>query len=265
VWEVPELVRRTRHSLHNCFTSFSSLDLKVLVGIKAELSNPLKDAPDKGILNLSVECPAVASSKFIGRRGDDLANELTQSLQRAFGQGRLNQGCGIDLGALCIVKGKACWTIYADCVVLCDGGSLIDALSIGTLVALMTTHLPKVSVVGADEEEPEIEVDDDLSESTALDVSNGPVITSVSSIGSCYVVDCTTQEELCATASLEVAVNAQGAVNGVSQKHRGTGATASLSPGQIDEMIEFGRGIGMQVAQALSQFVVTRGQTVVIK
>ncbi len=36
---------------------------------------------------------------------------------------------GIDLQQLSIIKGKACWTVFVDALVLNDDGNVLDALS----------------------------------------------------------------------------------------------------------------------------------------
>lgn len=90
---------------------------------------------------------------------------------------------GVDLKSLNIITGKTCWVVYVDAVILNDAGNVLDALSYAALAALANTRIPRVEIVaGEDGDEPEIELDDDMSNSILLDVSNVPVIVSVSQV-----------------------------------------------------------------------------------
>lgn len=41
----------------------------------------------------------------------------------------MSAATGIDLQQLSIIKGKACWAVYVDALVLNDDGDVLDALS----------------------------------------------------------------------------------------------------------------------------------------
>ena len=80
-----------------------------------------------------------------------------------------------------INKGKSCWTLFVDALVLNDDGNVLGALSLATMAALANTRLPKVDVImGADGEEPEIEVDGDMDNSVPLGISQVPVVVPLS-------------------------------------------------------------------------------------
>jgi hypothetical protein len=53
---------------------------------------------------------------------------------------------GLDLTPLCIIPGKAAWSLYVDALVLNDAGGVLSALSIAALSALTATRLPRVTV-----------------------------------------------------------------------------------------------------------------------
>jgi hypothetical protein len=53
---------------------------------------------------------------------------------------------GLDLTPLCIIPGKAAWSLYVDALVLNDAGGVLSALSIAALAALAATRLPRVTV-----------------------------------------------------------------------------------------------------------------------
>ncbi|CAG9461666.1 unnamed protein product [Pedinophyceae sp. YPF-701] len=226
-------------------------DTQVLVGVKAELATPSPDAPDRGFLRFSVECPAVASPMYIGKRGQEAANELAQSLERALGAGKSGRGAAIDLSTLKIVSGKACWAVWVDCIVLSNSGSTIDACSIGVRAALMGTRMPKVSVADESSSEPEIEVDDEPGSAWPLDTANVPLVVSVHALGPRAVVDCTAVEEACASCAVEVCVDDGGRVVGVSQR----GGSVPLQV--LSEMRECGRAAGARLGRAVARFVAT--------
>lgn len=125
----------------------------------------------------------------------------------------------LDLGALRIVSGKTCWVLYIDALVLDIDGAALDAISIAVKAALADARIPKVELVQGEDpgDEPEYEVDDDPEHATRLDVSGVPVTLSVCRLGSACVVDPTADEEECAAAVVAVAVDASGAVCGISK------------------------------------------------
>lgn len=54
---------------------------EVLVGVKCEIGAPDDARPNDGRVVFSVECSPLASPEFRGRGGDELAAELTRSMQ----------------------------------------------------------------------------------------------------------------------------------------------------------------------------------------
>eukprot|EP00879_Flechtneria_rotunda_P014709 GHRR01015370.1.p1 GENE.GHRR01015370.1~~GHRR01015370.1.p1 ORF type:complete len:284 (+),score=64.02 GHRR01015370.1:281-1132(+) len=187
----------------------------VLVGVKVELGAPDSSTPSQGHLQVSVECSSCASPEFKGRGGEDWGIELAQALEASL-VGSPAAGAGLDLKALCLVPGKTCWIVYVDALVLNDGGNVLDALSIASRAALGLTRVYKVEVSMNDEDEPEIELTGERVGSP-LDISNVPVIVSVSQVGNQSVVDLCAEEEPCAGASLRVAVNSQARIVGITK------------------------------------------------
>lgn len=55
---------------------------------------------------------ANATPDFEGRGGENLAVEISNSLESAYGS-----ALAFDLTKLCILKGKKCWKIYVDILV----------------------------------------------------------------------------------------------------------------------------------------------------
>lgn len=55
---------------------------------------------------------ANATPDFEGRGGDDLAEEVSNSLSSAY-----KSQSAFDLSQLCILKGRKCWKLYVDILV----------------------------------------------------------------------------------------------------------------------------------------------------
>lgn len=105
--------------------------------------------------------------------GTRLASQLTRLLLT-----RGDKGPAIDLCALCIIRGTACWALYIDCIVMAAGGSPLMALCAGIHKALQDTRVPRVSVDDAieDASAEDIEVDLDAIAGVPVDVSRLPVV-----------------------------------------------------------------------------------------
>eukprot|EP00123_Amoebidium_parasiticum_P014112 comp22337_c0_seq1/m.33219 comp22337_c0_seq1/g.33219 ORF comp22337_c0_seq1/g.33219 comp22337_c0_seq1/m.33219 type:complete len:298 (-) comp22337_c0_seq1:454-1347(-) len=216
----------------------------VLVGVKAELGEPLADTPDQGRVLFSVDCSASASPAFEGRGGEVLSTEIARALTRL-----VEGGKALDLQSLCVIKGKQCWILYVDAVVLVHGGNLLDAISFAVKAALFNTRIPKIKLVEGDDDEPiDIELDDDPSACVPLDTSRLPVIITLTKIGARHIVDATMEEEACMMARLFVGVDGDGNLC-LLQK----GGFGGVDPGALYEMVESGRRIGKEMIAALDR------------
>jgi len=217
----------------------------VIVGIKAIVSEVLASTPYEGRIEFFVDCSANASPVFEGRGGDDLALELSKSLERTFCQGSL------DLSSLCIIPGKSCWTLYIDALILECGGNLFDALSIGIKSALSDTRIPNLTVIGEGEEQ-DFEVSDDPYDSTPIDISNVPLLITLNKIGNRFVVDATPEEEVCSDAHLLISINERG--NCCSVQKRGQ---CGIHPDLLFEMMQIGKNIGTDLNKKLDELLQT--------
>lgn len=220
----------------------------VIVGVKAEIGSPDPDRPDCGRLNFAVECSPVASPAFRGRGGDELSGELARALERSMYPGPSGRGGGLDLSALSIVSGKTCWVVYVDVLLLNIGGNLHDAAAAATKAALADARIPRVEVVPGEDptDEPDYEVDDDPAQAQRLDTSGLPLCVTVSQIGPHCVVDLTAEEELCSSASLQVAINSSGAVCGLTKRRQ-----QGVDPSVLLEMVEVAQRAAARLHAAL--------------
>jgi len=213
----------------------------ILVGVKAELETPLPGSPNAGRLEFFVDCSANATPAFEGRGGEDLATEISRVLARSYQSQNV-----LDLTKLSVLAGRTCWILYVDILVLEVGGNLFDAVSLAVKAALFSTKIPVVSVTAVDGGEPEIELSDDPYSCTRLDVSNAPVLVTLTRIGNHCIVDSTPEEESCSGASLVVAVIPTGDLATVKKVGGG-----SFHPDTLMAATKMAVGVGKDVNEAL--------------
>ncbi|CAB3363999.1 Hypothetical predicted protein [Cloeon dipterum] len=175
----------------------------VLVAVKCEIDNPPSNFPDEGKLDFFVDCSANATPQFEGKGGEQLAVELAALMSRAY-QTRES----FNLSTLSIIKGMKCWKLCIDVLILECGGSLIDAISMGTKAALADTKIPKVSVIGSDEGTLELELADEADgREEPLDWHHAPCLVTLNKLEDSLLVDASAEEEACCAAALIVGVS----------------------------------------------------------
>eukprot|EP00798_Chlamydomonas_sp_ICE-L_P007953 gene7953-1169_t len=153
----------------------------VIVGVKVEVGQPEATKPECGRLQVTVECSPTASPDYEGRGGDAWGLQLAAALESSLCPPGAQKGCGVPLESLNIISGKTCWVVYVDALVLNDDGNVLGALGMACWAALANTRIPHVELVaGEGDEEPELELDDDMDNAMQLDVSGIPVMVSVS-------------------------------------------------------------------------------------
>ncbi|KAK2192227.1 hypothetical protein NP493_36g01044 [Ridgeia piscesae] len=206
----------------------------ILVGIKAELGEPLCDRPNEGRLEFFVDCSANATPKFEGRGGEELASEISTFLTRAYA----HPHC-LDLKLLCVIPRQQSWVLYIDVLLLECGGNLHDAVSIAVKAALFNTRLPNLTVTMGEKGEAELELSDDPFDCRRLDVTNVPCVVTLNKIGHYHVVDATMQEEACTLGRILMGVTEKGTISAM--KKDGCG---SLHPDSIYDMMQSGKKVG---------------------
>ncbi|KAK6131213.1 hypothetical protein DH2020_035043 [Rehmannia glutinosa] len=204
---------------------------------KAELGKPNPSHPDKGKVYIYVDCSPTAEPTFEGRGGEELSLELSSALQRCLLGGKSGEGAGIDLSSLSIVKGKVCWDLYIDGLVVSSDGNLLDALGAAIKAALSNTAIPKVQVAAnaSSDEQPEVDVSDE--EFLQFDTTG---------VGRHYIVDATTEEESQMSSAISVSINRQGRICGLTKR-----GGAGLDPSVILDMISVAKHVSEQLINKL--------------
>eukprot|EP00299_Pterocystis_sp_00344_P008882 c3549_g1_i1.p1 GENE.c3549_g1_i1~~c3549_g1_i1.p1 ORF type:complete len:433 (-),score=107.95 c3549_g1_i1:60-1358(-) len=116
---------------------------RVFAVVTAEVTEPYPDRPTEGMLTFNVELSPMASPAFDPSKTSELTVELTRMLDRCFKESR-----AVDREALCIVAQEKVWSVRCDVHVLDHDGNLMDASSLGALIALLHFRRRDVSFTG---------------------------------------------------------------------------------------------------------------------
>ena len=203
----------------------------VLVGVKLQVTPPPAATPNAGTISFAVECAPGGWLEASERDAEEVGNELAALLQRTVPS-------GLDLTSLCLALGRMCWAIYVDALILASAGNVEDALLACVRAALVATRIPAASVAG----DGSLEVSDDLSEAVPLETRRVPVSVTLARLGRTFVIDPSTEEELCSSSRVSVAASAAGRLMGM----HSTGQ-APLDAGAIGDTLSR----GVRVAQLL--------------
>ena len=109
----------------------------VVVGIKVEITEPSVNEPSNGFLEVNVNMTPFCGLRHEFGKSSDEALAIAEFTRRTLVDSKI-----FDLQDLCIEEHKSVWTIHLDCVCLSDGGSIIDAVLIGSGAAISHLTLP---------------------------------------------------------------------------------------------------------------------------
>lgn len=175
----------------------------VLVAVKLQVTPPAPSTPNAGSISFAVECAPGGWLEASERDAEEVGNELAALLQRTV-------PAGLDLTALCLAPAKMSWSLNVDALVLASAGNVEDALVACVRAALTSTRVPAASVAG----DGSLEVSDDLSEAAPLNTRGLPVCITLARLGRTFVIDPSTEEELCSASRVSVAASAAGRLMG---------------------------------------------------
>lgn len=170
----------------------------VLAGVKAQISTPFSNSPDKGIIITNTELLAIASRQFEYGPPNKFAVEISRVVDRAIREAPL-----LDLEKLCIIEGTKAWKLHIDIYILDFDGNLMDATCLAAVSALLTTRIPSVKFVND-------ELTLDSEHLTSLPVKNRSVLCTVVKINDQLIVDPLYVEETLMDASLSVGFREDG-------------------------------------------------------
>ncbi len=185
---------------------------QVLVGVKLELGTPYADTPNEGVMVVSAEFVPMASPSFEPGPPDENAIELARVIDRSLREIR-----AIDLEKLAIIPGKKVLIAWIDIYVLDHDGNLIDASSIATLAALLTTKMPKIEVT----ENEEVIIDKET-KAGPLPLRHKVVTVTIGKLGDKLIVDPDLEEESVLSSRIVVAVSEDGRIAGIQKTGMGS-------------------------------------------
>lgn len=156
----------------------------VVVGVKMAVGEPYADSQNKGNLTVSADLLPLASPRFEHGPPDFQAIELPRLVDRVI------RGSGvIQLDKLCIKEGEKVWTVYIDIYPINDDGNLIDAATIGAIVALKSAIVPEL------DENFKPDYDKKSKKKLPLDEDVIPLSFSFFKLGDSVILDPTREEE----------------------------------------------------------------------
>ena len=156
----------------------------VVVGVKMETGEPYPDSPDKGNLMVSGDLLPLASPRFESGPPGFESIELPRLVDRAIRESGM-----IDLKKLVIKEGELVWTVIIDVYPINDDGNLIDASTIGAVVALRKTFMPELK------ENNKINYEKKTKKTLPLSDEISPVSFSFFKLGNSIILDPTREEE----------------------------------------------------------------------
>ena len=213
---------------------------QVLVGVKLELGTPYADTPNEGVMVVSAEFVPMASPSFEPGPPDENAIELARVIDRSLREIR-----AIDLEKLAIIPGKKVLIAWIDIYVLDHDGNLIDASSIATLAALLTTKMPKVEVT----ENEEVIIDKETRVGP-LPLRHKVVTVTIGKLGDKLIVDPDLEEESVLSTRIVIAVSEDGRIAGMQKTGMG-----SLTQEEILRAIDIALAKGKELIALIEEKV----------
>ncbi len=168
---------------------------EVIVGVKAGVSEPYPDSPDKGNLMVTAELLPLSSDRVELGPPTFPAIELGRVIDRG-----IRESGVMDVSKLVIKEGEKVWTIFVDIYTINDDGNLLDAAGIGALAALKIAKLPKY-----DEEEEKINYEEHEKSLPLTGIDLIPI--TAYKIGEKIVVDPTREEEDASETRLTIGIS----------------------------------------------------------
>lgn len=181
----------------------------VIAGVKAEIGEPFPDAPNEGVLAVSLELLPHASPSFEPGPPDENAVEMSRIVDRG-----LRESKSIKTSELCIIPRKKAWVIYVDIYAIDHDGNIVDASGIAALAALLTARIPEVRVEG--EEVVKLE------STRKIPIVERPIPVTVAKIGDYLLVDPSLSEENVADVKVTMTTLESGVVCSIQKSGPGT-------------------------------------------
>jgi exosome complex component RRP42 len=173
---------------------------QIVVGAKPQIGTPFPDTPNVGVLMTNSELLPMASPTFESGPPDDRSVELSRVTDRCMRESKV-----IDLEKLAIIPGEKVWMIFLDLHIIDYDGNLFDAAVLGSMAALMNTHIPETSCEGD-------EVVIDYEKMIPLPIRDKALMCTFAKIGEELVLDPSLEEEDILDARISIGMKEDGTI-----------------------------------------------------
>ena len=110
---------------------------EVVVGVKLDTQEPYTDHLDEGTMVVGMEFNPICGSRYESGAPKMNAIEVSRVVDRG-----IRESGFIDWKKLCIKKGEKVWSIMIDIYCINDDGNVLDASSLGAVIALKLAKFP---------------------------------------------------------------------------------------------------------------------------
>lgn len=219
--------------------------IDIMCSVKVETAEPTTAEPAQGLLEVYVDISPSCNLKLDDRRSANVASQISQFIQSV-----LIDSHAIDMEKLGIIKGKSCWCVYIDLMVLQMDGDVRDACSIAVYAALKSTKIPKIELlIGESGDIEDFDLCGDLGDALPLACYKIPIVITVLKIGDRLVVDGNSSEWTSASAGMVFAVDEDGTCCGSTKLLGGT-----MSMADFAEAMTMSCNAGMDQLRSIDSF-----------
>ena len=194
-------------------------DTDIVCSVKVEVleidnNNNNNDNIIDNLIEINIEFSSNYNNfKIEDRKLIEYGNILSKELQSIYIESNI-----INNKQLCIIPNKFYWIIYIDILILQLDGNPIDICSLASLIALQCTKIPKIELCLDDD----FTISNDLTDSIKVDMSNIPIIISISKIDNINLFDTNNDENSCSNNIISIAINKYGNCCGILKHSIGT-------------------------------------------
>jgi exosome complex component RRP42 len=190
---------------------------QILVAVKIGTGQPYPDSPDKGTLITSAELVPSASPEV--ESGRPMYNEKYLEIARVVDRS-IRESQMIDMEKMCIEEGELVRTVFVDIHILDDLGNLIDAATLGAMLALRTAKMKKYEIKDGEPVE--------LDETEPLPIEGAPISCSVAKFVDSLIVDPTHEEEIAMDSKIVIGIDEEEHIRAMQKSGSGPWTVSQL-------------------------------------
>jgi len=198
---------------------------EVIVGVKLNTQDPYPDHQDEGTMMTGMEFGPICGDRYEPGPPRMDAIEVSRVVDRG-----IRESGFIDWKKLCIKEGEKVWSLLIDIYCINDDGNVLDASSIGAVVALQTARFPVY-----DEKEDAISYGE-LSDKPLPLTDNVPFTMTFHKIGESLLLDPNRDEEDSHNARLTLAISKPKKEHIINSMQKGEMDVISVN--DMDKIIE---------------------------